>query len=174
MAASAHPHVYMEELEEPEDEDSEPHQMWNPKMAGMETRLDERLLACLQHVGHKSSDEQQQPISCRLPLLDGLLRIGIVNEEPPYAEPHVRWCERTKSEPPLRKTHFSPTRLYKQRLERPWHPISSSFSLKIRPLFKSEHLGNQAARKFADALVIGLGGFVEAFALSQDAVLATG
>ena len=30
--------------------------------------------------------------------LSGLLRIGIVNEEPPYAEPHVRWCERSENE----------------------------------------------------------------------------
>jgi hypothetical protein len=28
MAASPHPYVHMEELEESEDADSEPHQMW--------------------------------------------------------------------------------------------------------------------------------------------------
>ena len=44
--------------------------------------------------GNKPCNEQQEPLSCR----DGLLRVGIVNEEPPYAEPHVRWCERSGNE----------------------------------------------------------------------------
>ena len=107
MAAPPHPYVYMEELEESEDADSEPHQMWNTQMAGMETGLDERLLACLQHVGDESSDEQSESVSCRLSLPNGLLRIGIVNEEPPYAEPHVRWCERSENESRKKTTSFS-------------------------------------------------------------------
>ena len=40
----------------------------------------------------------------------GLLRIGIVNEEPPYAEPHVRWCERSENESRRKLLHFPPTR----------------------------------------------------------------
>ena len=39
-------------------------------------------------------------------MLNGLLRIGIVNEELPYAEPHVWWCERTENES-RRKTFIS-------------------------------------------------------------------
>ena len=100
----------MEELEESEDEDSQPHQVRNTQMAGMETRLDERLLACFQNVGHEPSDEQQQPIPSWLPLPNGLLRCGIVNEEPPYAEPHVRWCERTENKSRRKLLCFPPTR----------------------------------------------------------------
>ena len=107
MTATSHPNVYMEELEESEDADSEPHQMWNSQMAGAETGLDERLLACFQYVGDESSDEQPKPVSCRLSLSYGLLRIGIVNEEPPYAEPHVRWCERSENESRKKTTSFS-------------------------------------------------------------------
>ena len=43
-------------------------------------------------------------------MLNGLLRIGIVNEEPPYAEPHVRWCERSENESRRKLLHFPPTR----------------------------------------------------------------
>ena len=58
-------------------------------------------------MGLYSCDEQQEPLSRRLPLPDGLLRIGIVNEEPPYAEPHVRWCERSENESRKKTTSFS-------------------------------------------------------------------
>ena len=75
-------------------------------MTGMETGLDERLLACLQYVDNESGDEQSEPLSCRLSLPNGLLRLGIVNEEPPYAEPHVRWCERSEIESRKKTTSF--------------------------------------------------------------------
>ena len=54
-----------------------------------------------------SRREQSQSLSCRLSLPYGLLRIGIVNEEPPYAEPHVRWCERSENESRRKTTSFS-------------------------------------------------------------------
>ena len=81
-------------------------------MASKETRLGEGLLASRKNVGLYSCDEQQEPVSCRLSLPDGLLRIGIVNEEPPYAEPHVRWCERSENEVEGKLFHFPPTRLH--------------------------------------------------------------
>ena len=40
-------------------------------------------------------------------MLNGLLRLGIVNEEPPYAEPHVRWCERSENESRKKTISFS-------------------------------------------------------------------
>ena len=46
-------------------------------------------------------------VSRRLSLLNGLLRVDIVNEEPPYAEPHVRWCERSENESRRKTTSFS-------------------------------------------------------------------
>ena len=64
--------------------------------------------------------------------------------------------------------------LYEYHLKRLRHPVSPFISLKISSFLESKHLGNQAARKLADTLVIDLGGLVEAFALGQDAVLATG
>ena len=59
---------------------------------------------------NKPCNEQQEPVSCRLSLSDGLLCIGIVNEEPLYAEPHVRWCERSENEVRGKLLHFPPTR----------------------------------------------------------------
>ena len=41
---------------------------------------------------------------------NGLLRTGIVNEEPPYAEPHVRWCERSETKVGRKLLRFPPTR----------------------------------------------------------------
>ena len=79
-------------------------------MAGIQAWLGEGILACCKYVGLYSCDEQQKPISCRLSLPDGLLRIGIVNEEPPYAEPHVRWCERSENEVGRKLLRFPPTR----------------------------------------------------------------
>ena len=38
---------------------------------------------------------------------EGLLRASIVNKEPPYAEPHVRWCERSENESRKETTSFS-------------------------------------------------------------------
>ena len=73
--------------------------------------MDERLLAGCRYVGKYSGNEQQELVSCRLSLPYGLLRVGIVNEEPPYAEPHVRWCERSENEVGGKLLHFPPTRL---------------------------------------------------------------
>ena len=69
--------------------------------------MDKGLLASRRYVGLYSCDEQQKLVSCRPSLSDGLLRIGIVNEEPPYAEPHVRWCERSENESRKKTTSFS-------------------------------------------------------------------
>ena len=76
-------------------------------MASKEAWLDKRLLASRWVGGNKPCNEQQEPLSCRLSLSDGLLCIGIVNEEPPYAEPHVRWCERSENESRKKTTSFS-------------------------------------------------------------------
>ena len=73
--------------------------------------MDKRLLASRWVGCNKPCNEQQEPVSCRLSLSDGLLRIGIVNEEPPYAEPHVRWCERSENEIGGKLLRFPPTRL---------------------------------------------------------------
>ena len=59
-----------------------------------------------------SCHERTQSVPCRLSLLNGLLRIGIVNEEPPYAEPHVRWCERSENESRKKTTSFSSYSIY--------------------------------------------------------------
>ena len=40
-------------------------------------------------------------------LSEGFLRASIVNKEPPYAEPHVRWCERSENESRKKTTSFS-------------------------------------------------------------------
>ena len=102
-------------------------------MAGIQAWLGEGILACCKYVGLYSCDEQQKPISCRLSLPDGLLRIGIVNEEPPYAEPHVRWCERSENEVGRKLLRFPPTRsiLY-QLTEEEWILISSQFVMTLR------------------------------------------
>ena len=112
MAASPHPHVYLESMEESENAPKQSTKMWNSRMARSGGILHQELLACCTSCVPTDGYEQCQSLSRRLSLPNGLLRASIVNEEPPYAEPHVRWCERSKSEPPLRKTHFSPTRLY--------------------------------------------------------------
>ena len=76
-------------------------------MASKEAWLGKGLLACCWVGGNKPCNEQQQPASRRLSFLDGLLCIGIVNGEPPYAEPHVRWCERSENESRKKTTSFS-------------------------------------------------------------------
>ena len=74
--------------------------------------MDKGLLASRWVGCNKSRNEQRELASCRLSLSDGLLRIGIVNKEPPYAEPHVRWCERSENEVGGKLFHFPPTRLH--------------------------------------------------------------
>ncbi len=81
-------------------------------MASKEAWLGKGLLASRKYVDMYPRDEQSQSLSCRLSLPDGLLCIGIVDEEPPYAEPHVRWCERSENEIGGKLFHFPPTRLY--------------------------------------------------------------
>ena len=103
----------MEKMEESKDEDSQPHQMRRAKMASAEAWVDKRLLANRRYARLHPSHEQSQSIPCRLPMLDGLLRVGIVNEEPPYAEPHVRWCERSENEVGRKLLRFPPTRFAK-------------------------------------------------------------
>ena len=59
-------------------------------------------------------------------------------------------------------------------LECLWHLVSVFGSgLKISPLLKAKHLGNQTAWELSDALVVGHGRFVETLALRLDAVLTT-
>ena len=96
-----------EELEDSEDEDSQSNQVWCTQVASIQTWLDKGLLASRRYVGLHSCNERQEPVSCRLSLPNGLLRIGIVNEEPPYAEPHVRWCVRSENESRKKTTSFS-------------------------------------------------------------------
>ena len=57
-------------------------------------------------------------------------------------------------------------------LKRLRHLLGPVISLKIRPFLEAEHVGDEVAREAADALVVGLGRFVETLALGEDAVLA--
>ena len=97
-------------------------------MAGIQAWLGEGILACCKYVGLYSCDEQQKPISCRLSLPDGLIRIGIVNEEPPYAEPHVRWCERSENEVGRKLLRFPPTRSISTPIKNMGYPCHFSIS----------------------------------------------
>ncbi|MCQ2125780.1 MAG: hypothetical protein MJZ25_16560, partial [Fibrobacter sp.] len=89
----------MEKLEETERTRQEPCQVWNQTILGKNLREQQERVLGKRRGYNAPRGNKRNATQGRVPVPYGLLcQIALNNEEPPYAERHVRWCERSENE----------------------------------------------------------------------------
>ena len=105
--------VYLEELETRPNTLGKPTEMWYSQRASLAMgEYPQGILANIQKSDTDMLYYQRTTDIGRLPInLESLHQVASRLREPPYAERHVRWCERSETKVGRKLLRFPPTRL---------------------------------------------------------------
>ena len=106
--------VYLEELETRPNTLGKPTEMWYSQRASLAMgEYPQGILANIQKSDTDLLYYQRTTDTGRLPInLESLHQVASRLREPPYAERHVRWCERSETKVGRKLLRFPPTRFH--------------------------------------------------------------